>query len=167
MRCRDAEIDDAPALGRIHVAAWRTSYRDQMPAAFLAGLDPMLAAERFRARLRGGEPVLLVESAGDVAGFCLLGPSRDVDADPSTGEIIAINLDPAYWRRGLGRALLCEAMARLARAGFREATLWVVRENDRARRFYEATGWAVDGAEKVDARMTGSPLHEVRYRAAL
>ena len=52
-------------------------------------------------------------------------------------------------------------MPRLASAGFREATLWVVRENDRARRFYEALGWALDGAEKVDAQMTGAPLHEV------
>jgi hypothetical protein len=35
--------------------------------------------------------------------------------------------------------------------------------NNRARRFYEAGGWAADGAAKLDDR-PGFMLHEVRYR---
>ena len=167
MRCRDARIEDAAAIGRIHIAAWRAAYQGLMPPAFLAALDPVRAAERWERRLRAGGSVLLVESSGDAAGFCLHGLSRDEDASLSTGEILAINLDPAYWRRGLGRTLLREAMARLTTAGFSEATLWVLRGNDRARRFYEALGWQFDGTERVLTELTGSPLHEVRYRADL
>jgi hypothetical protein len=50
--------------------------------------------------------------------------------------------------------------------GFAEATLWVHEDNPRARRFYEAGGWRLDGAEKeleqFDIRVT-----EVRYRISL
>jgi hypothetical protein len=42
-----------------------------------------------------------------------------------------------------------------------------VRENDRARRFYEALGWQADGAVRTDTQLTGTAVHEVRYRTAL
>jgi ribosomal protein S18 acetylase RimI-like enzyme len=163
---RQATLADAAALGRVHVAAWRAAYAGVMPAAFLAGLDPERFRQRWERWLGEGATALVVESAGEIAGFCLYGRSRDADAVRSVGEIIAINLDPAFWRRGLGRALLLESVARLRRE-FGEATLWVVRENDRARRFYEALGWQADGAVRTDTQLTGTAVHEVRYRTAL
>jgi ribosomal protein S18 acetylase RimI-like enzyme len=165
MRCRDATPEDAAGIGRVHVAAWRAAYGDAMPAAFLAGLDAGRAAERWRTWLRGGCPVLVADGDGDVAGFCRYGPSRDPEGG-TVGEIIAINIDPAFWRRGLGRALLVETVARL-RLDFAEVTLWVVRTNQRARAFYEALGWRADGAERVQSALTGSPIDEVRYRRYL
>ena len=50
--------------------------------------------------------------------------------------------------------------------GFREMTLWVVDRNTRARSFYEALGFAPDGATKVEQR-PGFVLEEVRYRMDL
>ena len=50
--------------------------------------------------------------------------------------------------------------------GFRAATLWVLRGNERARRFYERAGWTVDGARKDDV-VAGVPVTEVRYRRDL
>jgi len=44
---------------------------------------------------------------------------------------------------------------------------WVFQQNERARRFYEAQGWCPDGAERIETELTGSPLHEVRYRLPL
>ena len=46
-------------------------------------------------------------------------------------------------------------------------TLWVLKGNDRARRFYERLGYAHDGAEKRDTQTIGSPLDDVRYRKAI
>jgi hypothetical protein len=56
-------------------------------------------------------------------------------------------------------------LRRLAEDGYREAILWVLATNDRARRFYEAGGWGVDGSTKSDDSR-GLPLLEVRYRHA-
>jgi hypothetical protein len=58
------------------------------------------------------------------------------------------------------------ALARLISAGYSQATLWVLRGNVRARRFYEIGGWAADGATQCDDRL-GFPMDEVRYRKQL
>jgi GNAT superfamily N-acetyltransferase len=109
----------------------------------------------------------VLELDGDIVGACRYGASRDPDAGPETGEVIAINLHPSWWRRGLGRELLHETQRRLSGLGFSEATLWVLHGNKSARQFYEALGWRFDGGEKHDETLTGFALHEVRYRVAL
>ncbi len=167
MRCRDARYDDAAAIASAQVEAWRAAYEGLMPPAFLAALDATRVRERWEQGLRTAVSVLVVEADGEVVGFCRYGPSRDADASQSIGEIVAINLHPTSWRQGLGRALLLEATSRLRAAGFTEATLWVVHGNERARRFYEAQGWRPDGGERVQTALTGSPLHEARYRRSL
>jgi len=53
------------------------------------------------------------------------------------------------------------AVAALSAAGYHEAVLWVLADNGRTRRFYEAAGWAADGAEQA---VPGLGLPEVRYR---
>ena len=46
------------------------------------------------------------------------------------------------------------------------ATLWVLRGNARARRFYEHSGWQPDGAGRVEQRFNAT-LDEVRYQRRL
>jgi hypothetical protein len=52
------------------------------------------------------------------------------------------------------------------RAGFAEATLWVLDTNERARRFYAAGGWTLDEVTRQDDSH-GFPIDEVRYRRSL
>lgn len=54
----------------------------------------------------------------------------------------------------------------LRAAGHREAILWVLDDNRRARRFYEREGWRLDGAVKEDDFL-GVRVSEVRYRITL
>jgi ribosomal protein S18 acetylase RimI-like enzyme len=75
---------------------------------------------------------------------------------------MALHVDPGRWGRGLGRALITEARARLASRGFQEACLWVLADNERARRFYEIDGWSPDGARRMDG-FGGVSVEEVRY----
>jgi RimJ/RimL family protein N-acetyltransferase len=51
-------------------------------------------------------------------------------------------------------------------AGYGEAVLWVLEDNPRARRFYERTGWSLDGGVKDDSHL-GVSVTEVRYRIRL
>lgn len=97
------------------------------------------------------------------------GPCRDEpDAPdaPPLAELFAINLDPDVWGRGLGQQLLESAVAGMRRLGREEAVLWVIPENARARRFYEAAGWVADGAQRV-AEIQGVTVPELRHRFAL
>jgi RimJ/RimL family protein N-acetyltransferase len=52
------------------------------------------------------------------------------------------------------------------RESWRDATLWVLEDNPRARRFYEREGWSPDGEAKSDAFL-GVRVNEVRYRIHL
>lgn len=111
--------------------------------------------------------VLVAERQAGVIGFASVGPSRDPGADESVGEVYAIYVVPEEWSRGVGRRLLSEAADAMREAGFREATLWVLDDNPRARRAYESAGWALDGAVKEDVVLDDVAITEVRYRTTL
>lgn len=156
---------DAPAIARAHVRAWQVAYAGIMPATYLDGLmvaDSEARWERWLAD--SGHQILVTESKGAVAGFCFFGESRDEGARSDTGEIRAINLDPDFWRHGLGGELLTASLAELRKLGFCDVTLWVLTANGRARAFYEAHGWYADGGVKHEGPPGCEPLEHVRYR---
>jgi GNAT superfamily N-acetyltransferase len=160
---RPATVPDAPAMGRVHVRAWQAAYRGHMPDDYLDGLrasDRAAGWERALRRERGRGAVLVAEQAGEVTGFANVGPAED---PAGAGELYAINVDPAHWGTGAGRALLQAAQAELARLGFAETVLWVLPANARARRFYEIAGWVADGTERT-MEVLGVVVPEVRYR---
>ncbi|MGZ4541139.1 MAG: N-acetyltransferase family protein [Blastococcus sp.] len=171
MRIRPATIDDAHALAAVHIASCQGAYRGLLPDDYLDGLR----VDRWQARweqsltanawpVRGA---LLAESGGgETVGFVDLVPSRDGDAAAATGEVTSLYVVPEHWGAGIGRALMTGAVDRLREAGFAQATLWVLRDNTRARRFYELAGWATDGTQK-DAVVAGVPVTEIRYRRGL
>jgi L-amino acid N-acyltransferase YncA len=163
---RPAVPDDVATIAEVHVGTWQAAYRGVLPAAFLDALGPERSRGAWaRAVQRPG--VLVAEQDGAVVGFVHTVPSRDDDADPAVvGEVTSIYVRPGAWGTGAGRALMAAAVDALRGAGFREATLWVLAENPRARRFYAAAGWAEDGATKDDV-VGGAPVTEVRYRRAL
>ena len=109
--------------------------------------------------------MLVADEDGEVAGFTTCGESRDPDAGPETGEIWTFFVDTGRWRQGLGRALMEAALADLAARGYSEATVWSFAANVRANAFYEAHGFAPDGAERSEE--TWARITELRYRRAL
>lgn len=168
---RPARIEDAPAIAVVHVRSWQGAYRGLLPQDFLDGLDPAQRVGRWQRAVSAADGTatgtIVADADGEVAGFVSYSPSRDSDVNPGqVGEIQAIHLLPAAWGRGMGRRLMGAALSRLAEAGFRQATLWVLDSNARARRFYEAGGWSADGAQRRDEDR-GFPVTQVRYRRPL
>jgi GNAT superfamily N-acetyltransferase len=110
-----------------------------------------------------GLPSTLVAVNGStICGLATTGLCRDVDLS-NFGELVAIYVDPAYMRTGVGRLLIAAARERLRAVGVRQAALWVLDGNARARRFYERDGWRFDGTRRT--RTYGNtPVVEVRYR---
>lgn len=138
-----------------------------MPDAYLDGLDAGERAEmwtQFLERNPADQRLWVVTDDGAVAGFACFGATRDA-SDTTAAELYAINLDPAYWGRGLGRALLVAATEQLRSFGS-SAHLWVVPANARARSLYESAGWVDDGGRRSDD-VQGVRVDEMRYRIEL
>lgn len=161
---RAARTDDWYPAADIHVRGWQATYRGHMPDAFLDGLTPE-SHSGWRERLyRNPHPRMRHVVAVDgrtVVGFADVGDSRS-DDDAADGEVFAIYVDPDRFGTGVGRRLILGACATLRTLGKKRAELWVLRENERARRFYSAGGWAADGADKTEV-FEGRQVVEVRY----
>ncbi len=114
MLIRDALDSDLPAIAAIY-AHWVTHGR----ASF--ELEPPDLAEMTRRRaavLAGGYPFLVAEHAGEVLGYAYASLYRARPAYRFTVEN-SVYVRPGGARRGAGRALLEELIARCTAGGFR------------------------------------------------
>jgi GNAT superfamily N-acetyltransferase len=67
----------------------------------------------------------------------------------SDGTMQTLYVLPELWGMGVGSALHDAALERLRALGVREARLWTLVENGRARAFYERRGWRLTGRTRV------------------
>ncbi|MFF7467857.1 GNAT family N-acetyltransferase [Streptomyces sp. NPDC008092] len=163
LRVRPMALADCDRVSEIRVRGWQYAYRGLMPQPFLDGLSVERDAERRRARfLDGGDGVteLVAERGGTLVGWAAHGPYRDGEVRTGDAELYAIYVDAAHLGTGAGRALLTTVLKQCA--GHPRVYLWVLKENARARRFYEIAGFAADGAEEP-YEVGGVPVPEVRY----
>jgi ribosomal protein S18 acetylase RimI-like enzyme len=94
-----------------------------------------------------------------LVGVVAAGPDPD---DGTVGHLSRLYVTPSSWGRGIGRALHDRALAHLRAQTFREATLWVLEANHRARAWYERLGWTPTDARKP----TYAPanIYDLAYR---
>ncbi len=130
---RPARIADALAIGKVHVAAWRSAYAGVLPETFLATLSAPRQAAHYKNDMMHGHEAIVAEAGGHVVGFVTMGRSRSSLAD---GEVETLYVLDDWRERGLGRRLMLSAAHYLAAAGCRHAFLWVLRDNP-SRWFYE------------------------------
>ena len=169
MSLRKAKLADARAIAEVHVASWQGAYRGMLPDALLDNLSADRREAFWQTILaEDHHNVLVYVQSGVVVGFANVGPSRDEGVDQEkTGEIYAIYFTPQSWGSGSGTVLADAVLKTMCRMGFVDATLWVLRENQRAIRFYEKMGFEADGAEKVETWQNGMVLDEIRYCRSL
>lgn len=165
---RRAVEADAEAIARLKTRSWQSAYRGQLPDRFLddLGLDLASRIDYWRMQIStqpsAKHEIWAADFDGAVLGFSALGPARR-DDEAGSGELYALYIDPPHWNQGLGGSLLTHATERLFHE-YANAILWVLASNVRARRFYERSGWALDGGTKLENLPDGTELREVRYR---
>jgi GNAT superfamily N-acetyltransferase len=189
---RAGSAADAAQIAAVQREGWFAAYEGIIPAEIINRVTAPDEGARVRQsfRTRPWQRMLVAVAAEQdgpgtagaaagpgVVGYAAFGPETDVLDAPwphplSTGgedgrvaELYALYVRPAWWSTGTGRALMERVLARSSGAGYRSITLWVLRDNRRARRFYERAGFAPDGATNVLSRLGG--VIEVRYRRAL
>jgi GNAT superfamily N-acetyltransferase len=156
---RPGTADDAEGVARVQVETWQAAYAHALPAERLQALSRQEAAERHRR----WPPTFVAEDESQIVGFISVGSSRDPGTD---GELFAIYVLPDHWGTGVGRELIETGEEELRRLGHRDAILWVLDDNPRARRFYEIAGWSADGTAR-SIRLFGFDIAEVRYAKRL
>ena len=143
LKIREARPADAAAIARVQVETWHTTFRDTLPADFLAGITLAARTPSWEEEL--GDPArasfVFVAEAGDgrIVGFASCGPEREGDAE-FDGEFYALYVLEAFQRAGLVRALTLAVVERLAAAGLRSMLVRALEVNDAGRRFYEKLG---------------------------
>ena len=160
---------DARGVAFVRAAGWRAAYRGLLPDHLLDDMDIDAWSGRAAGWLddpSGPGRNWVAEEGGRVLGWsCCFLPGRDADLPMTTAELVALYLDPEVWGRGLGKALLNLAVDDSSRRGALEMSLWVLTGNQRARTFYERSGFALGTAPpKV---LLGSDATSVRYRKML
>lgn len=166
---RPATVEDAAGIARVHTESWQHAYRGLMSQAFLDALSIDARTRFWEHGVANPLPravTLVAVLDNRIVGFCSCGPSLDASMTDTTGEVAAIYVDPAMSRRGIGRMLMDAAVSHLAGQGFRNAVLWVLRDNAIGRGFYDRYGWTPDGATKIES-IGGTEVTEARYRLDL
>jgi ribosomal protein S18 acetylase RimI-like enzyme len=165
---RMAAPDDALALGCMHVASWRETYTGILPDKMLASLSLEARAASWGKIMR--EPVTahstvvyLATHEGTIIGFGSCGAQRtdNLRNKGYDGEVSAIYVLREFQKRKIGTCLFRAMSSDLIRRGLNAAALWVLRDNLRARRFYEHHGGTVI-AEREDVR-DATVLLELAY----
>jgi len=78
------------------------------------------------------------------------------------GEIVSIYLLPEYCGKGYGQELMDAALADMKESGYQNVYLWVLKENQRARHFYEKNKLQCNGDECI-CEIMGKQLTDIRY----
>jgi ribosomal protein S18 acetylase RimI-like enzyme len=163
---RPAGPADVRGIAAVHVRAWQAAYAGIVPEAALRSLT-VEGRSRMWAKARLGNrpaerPVFVATAADAVVGMIAGGAPRD-GGMPYDAEIYAINIDPDYWRRGIGRRLFLRSAEHLAATGARSLYLWVLVANLRGRRFYESLAGEALEDRIHHLEMGGVQIPEIAY----
>jgi len=164
MQTRQAWPDDASAIAGVHVRSWQAAFAGLVPQHYLDAMDPSREESEWKTRIAEtrwpSSGVLVAETKAGIVGFAGFGSSQETSAIAEIGTLYAM---PEVWGTGIGKQLMLATLTTLAQAGYAQATLWVLEDNERARRFYEAADWRADGAVVKDTT-GGTSLNKLRYR---
>jgi len=151
---------DIPRVAEIHVAGWRNTYRGIVADEVLFGrMSVSRSTERFTQLLRTGNDDSYVYDDGITKGFMTIMPCRNDDT-PDAFELGGIYIDPAFQHTGIGTIMIAAFEKIASQKGYSCLCLWVLTENNQARRFYEKMGYAPDGTSQFLDRLNA---WEVRY----
>ncbi len=158
---REAALDDAAAIARVHVASWRTTYRGLLHDEFLASLGEEPYTERWRRVIGDGSSrVFVVDEDGDIVGFASCGRERAGEVG-FAGELYAIYVLDSAQRHGHGRELVRAVAGALREMRLDDMIVWVLRDNTPARQFYERLGGVYVRAQPIT--IGAATLEEVSY----
>jgi len=150
---RQADKQDIPRIAEIIVFGKRVAYRpifenDHVTFNELGVVD---LYEEYISNPNKLEGMLLYDD-GIVKGVI-----NGSHIDDKTIEITDFYVEPFFVRQGIGTLLIKHLIQQVKKKGYQKVILWVLKDNGKARRFYEANGFVnsgktciIEGTEKED-----------------
>ena len=151
MKIRTTSPSDLDAIVEVFRACWTLSYADLLPLQVREEMSEDKARDMWRGAVEphADRSTLLADIDGKVVGVARIGSDPN---DQTRGHLFSLYVHPDFAGRGIGRALLTEAMSQLHDRGFALRTLWVFKDNESAQGLYKSFGFMPTGEEKTDPR---------------
>jgi GNAT superfamily N-acetyltransferase len=130
MIIREATLTDRPAIARVHVDSWRTTYGGILPQKYLDDLSYEQRESQWQQCLDNSGYFIYVaeDESGQVVGFACGGAERT--GDPIyQGELTALYILQDFQQAGVGRQLVTAVAARLAQMGLNTMLVWALQDN--------------------------------------
>lgn len=157
---RLAAFDDAKYCADIHAKSWSFAYNGIVPKSIIDTQNarcPMIW-DKMLTNNTNSHYVIVLNSI--IIGFLTIADSRDADLKEHFYEIIGLYLDPVYIGVGYGKQAMDWIKKEIKSRGYEKISLWVLEENNRARSFYEKSGFVADGTIKPSGLANA---REIRY----
>ncbi len=163
---REARIEDAAAIAKVHLEMWKYAYKGQLPDGYLNSLSCEKYFDRWVEKLSIDDPsrtiLVCVDASDTIVGFCSFGPSRAKNSQ-GKGELYAVYVSPFYKRRGIGKLLMKTAVETLREFGYQKLILCVLKSNTDTHLFYEKMGWRRAEKESVVEIKDGVKFELIYY----
>lgn len=173
---RVARVPDAEAIGAVNTASWRDRLRGILPDDALAMLQPDDLSLVWAGSILNPPSTIarvLVAVEGDsLRGYAAIAASGDPDADSTTAEMVALEVDPGHQRQGHGSRLMAAIVDTALQSGITALTAWCPLDDEVRRAYLQSAGWGPDSARRdlaVGVDEMGEPvlLREARLVTSL
>lgn len=144
---------DAEVVGYVHSTAWKQTYTDIFPAEYLKQDTPQKRADEFLSSFDVGNEYFILYEEDTAVGIIKMLKETD-----DTCEMSAIYILDEYRNKGYGRQALVYLNEILKP---KKLYLWVLKDNEKARRFYEKNGFDFTG--KIREINRGKDFAQYQY----
>lgn len=153
----------------MHVSVSRMTYANLLPADSVDQFSVERRAKQWHETIEmpdGADVAVFVAEDPDNAivgfGCCSQQRSEELAAIGFNGEFQSVYVIPSAQGRGVGRTLMAEMARYLSDLSISGGTCWTLRDNEGARRFYEALGGEIV-AEQEHRSSVDTVLIEIAY----
>ena len=162
VKLRKATLEDVKEISNIYALSWKYAYKGIVPQKYLDELRCDFWVSSFQNWIKNNILTAQIIYENDMPIGCVAyGKARD-NKFTHWGEIVSIYVLPGYCRKGYGHKLLNAAITDMKTKGFKNFYLWVLKENEDGRAFYEANGFICNNDE-CTCEIMNKQLVDVRY----
>ena len=145
---------DIEGKAYVHWKSWQETYTGLVDAEYL---QQMTLEKCLKMAKKWRDNIFVAKDGEKVVGFVGYGAHRDPTL-ADTGEVFSIYVLKEYHDQKIGYRLMNAAVEALA--AYSQIAVWVLKDNDRAIRFYQRYGFVFDGTEQEI--VMGTPNAELR-----
>jgi ribosomal protein S18 acetylase RimI-like enzyme len=164
---RQATLDDTHHIAKIKIE----NHRGASPHPLEHILNEVFIREytrRWEKKFHNGELTLILSVAGKTCGLVSYTQSEESHHSiHKTAEITNIYVVPELRGHRLGRLLCKTAMEKMRENDFKKVLVWIVEGRDQTRKFYEAMGFCVTSAARLDKIDDNVMLKEIKFEMQL